>query len=251
MTNALTTPGVLITGASSGIGRQAAIRLSAEHSLILSGRNVAELERTRAECARPNDCRIWAYDLTRPAEIAASLEAIVQQAGGVAGYVHCAGVLAVRPLRLETLETAVEAMNVNVFSAIEISRNLISQRVNGRSLKSVVFVSSIASLYGAKGHAVYASSKGALDGLMRAMAVELAPHVRVNSVLPGAVPTTMTAGVFADRELAERMAQQYPLGLGSPDDIADAIEFLMSARAKWITGQQLIVDGGRTVNITA
>jgi NAD(P)-dependent dehydrogenase (short-subunit alcohol dehydrogenase family) len=86
---------------------------------------------------------------------------------------------------------------------------------------------------------------------MRALAVELAPEVRVNSVLPGAVETAMTKQVFADPEVAPRVSAEYPLGTGKPGDIAAAVEFLLSEDARWITGQQLVVDGGRTVNITA
>jgi len=85
---------------------------------------------------------------------------------------------------------------------------------------------------------------------MRCLAVELAPRVRVNSVLPGAVKTEMTDGIFADDEIAGRMEKEYPLGIGSPEDIADMVRFLLSENAKWITGQQLTVDGGRTINIS-
>ena len=246
----------LVTGASSGIGRQTAIRLSATRCLLLAGRNTAELDRARQQCANPDAHRLWAIDLARPADIAASLRAVTEQTGTAAptpidGFVHCAGVLTVRPLRLTTLDETTVVMNVNFVSAVEITRHLVSQRLNGQSLRSIVFVSSIASQFGAKGHAVYSASKGALDALMRSLAVELAPRVRVNSVLPGAVPTPMTTAVMQDPGLVERLQAQYPLGLGSPDDVAAAIEFLMSDSARWITGQQLKVDGGRTTDITA
>jgi NAD(P)-dependent dehydrogenase (short-subunit alcohol dehydrogenase family) len=118
-------------------------------------------------------------------------------------------------------------------------------------LRNIVFVSSTASKFGAKGFSLYCASKGALDSLMRALAVELAPGIRVNSVLPGGVRTEMTESMFNDPQLADRLSVNYPLGLGQPSDIALAIEFLLSDKARWITGQQLVVDGGRTVNITA
>ena len=85
---------------------------------------------------------------------------------------------------------------------------------------------------------------------MRCLAVELAPHVRINSVLPGAVRTRMTAAIFANLEVVERMKTHYPLGLGTPTNIADAVQFLLSDKASWITGQQLTVDGGATIDIT-
>ena len=85
---------------------------------------------------------------------------------------------------------------------------------------------------------------------MRCLAVELAPNVRVNSVLPGAVRTRMTEGIFANEEVVERMKSKYPLGLGDVSKIADAVSFLLSEKAAWITGQQITVDGGATIDIT-
>lgn len=97
---------------------------------------------------------------------------------------------------------------------------------------------------------VYGSSKAALDGLMRGLAVELAPKVRVNSVLPGAILTDMTADILNDEAVVRRMEGAYPLGLGNAEDISNTVKFLLSDDARWITGQQFYVDGGRTVNIT-
>ncbi len=86
---------------------------------------------------------------------------------------------------------------------------------------------------------------------MRAAAVELAPQVRVNSVLPGATRSAMTAAMRSDPAVRDRMESDYPLGIGDPDDVAWAAEYLLSDKARWITGQEFVVDGGRTVNITA
>ena len=85
---------------------------------------------------------------------------------------------------------------------------------------------------------------------MRSLAVELAPRVRLNSVLPGGVRTSMTEHMYQDEELVKRMAATYPLGLGEVNDIYEAVNFLLSDKARWITGQQCTVDGGRTINIT-
>ena len=85
---------------------------------------------------------------------------------------------------------------------------------------------------------------------MRCLAVELAPNVRVNSVLPGAIQTEMTGNIFENKEVLDRMAQMYPLGVGKPHDIFEMVEFLLSEKSRWITGQQFTVDGGRTINIS-
>jgi NAD(P)-dependent dehydrogenase (short-subunit alcohol dehydrogenase family) len=165
--------------------------------------------------------------------------------------VHCAGTLSVLPLRSITAAHAQQVMATNVLSAFEITRLLMRKDVNHKRLRNLVFISTIAAQFGAKGFSAYSASKAALDALMRSLAVELAPEVRANSVLPGAVRTPMTAGMFDDPDTAARLLRDYPLGVGEPRDVIDAVEFLLSDQSRWITGQQLVVDGGRTANISA
>ncbi|MCX6925049.1 MAG: SDR family NAD(P)-dependent oxidoreductase [Verrucomicrobia bacterium] len=242
----------LITGASSGLGRETSIRLSASRNLILHGRDAARLEETCRLCNNPGRHAFWNLDLRDVDQIEDSLRKFLEQNRvAVESFVHCAGMLTLLPLR--SVEPAVvrEIMDVNFSSAVEIARLLIRKKINEKHLRGIVFVSSTASQFGARGFNLYCASKGALDAFMRALAVELAPGVRVNSVLPGAVRTVMTEGMFNDPETLKRFQAEYPLGVGQPSDIASAIEFLLSDAARWITGQQLVVDGGRTVNITA
>lgn len=243
---------ILITGSSSGIGRQTAIRLATSHSLILNGRDGARLEETRSLCSHSERHILWKCELGEVDQIEKSLiELIERDSIGVAGFVHCAGTLKILPLRSIDRSLVRETMNVNFASAVEIVRLLVRKKVNQKHLSSIVFVSSIASLYGARGFNLYCASKGALDAFMRALAVELAPAVRANSVLPGAIRTGMTDHMLSDPDLSKRLESGYPLGVGKPDDIAAAVEFLLSDKARWITGQQLVVDGGRTVDVTA
>jgi NAD(P)-dependent dehydrogenase (short-subunit alcohol dehydrogenase family) len=177
-------------------------------------------------------------------------EFLAKQAGGVDGLVHCAGVVHVLPVRSASLEVIQESLNVNYVAAQQIIAALVKARINGAPLKSVVLISSIWGRYGARGHSLYCASKAALDGMMRALALELAPKVRVNSILPGAVRTLMAEGGLSDPEIAEKLQRDYPLGLGRPEDVAAAVEFLISDEARWITGQEFIVDGGRTINMS-
>lgn len=245
-------PFVLLTGASSGIGRAMALALSSEHRLILSGRDAARLEATRRVCAAPERHLCWAHDLAEVEALGGALSGLLRANGArVGGFVHAAALLQVLPLRSITAAHAAAVMSTNVLAALEIARVLTRKVVNERALRSVVFVSSIASQFGAKGFSAYCASKAALDGLMKALAVELAPEVRVNSVLPGGVRTPMTEAMFDDPATAERLLRDYPLGAGSPSDIVDAVAFLMSEKARWITGHQLVVDGGRSANISA
>jgi NAD(P)-dependent dehydrogenase (short-subunit alcohol dehydrogenase family) len=113
-----------------------------------------------------------------------------------------------------------------------------------------VFLSSNLSNLGAKGMSAYGASKGAIDTLMRCLAVELAPKTRLNSILPGAIPTEMTQAIFDNEQVRTRMVETYPLGIGEALDICYMAEFLLSEKAKWITGQQFTIDGGRSINIT-
>ena len=136
-----------------------------------------------------------------------------------------------------------QLFNVNLFSAMEIIRPLTQKKVNQGALRSITFISSIATRVGASGYSVYAASKGAVNAMSISLAVELAPTVRVNAVLPGIVETQMTKEYFTNPDFVAF----YPLGLGYPEDMADAVEFLSSDRARWITGQELVVDGGRSV----
>ena len=241
----------LITGASSGIGQAIAICLSGERRLILHGRDTERLNQTRARCVDPDRHLIWSYELREIAGLARSLGGLIADNGiGIECFVHSAGLLKILPIRTVDHEALAEVMNVNFVSAVEIVSLLVKKRVNRQQLKNVLLISSIISNFGAPGFSMYSASKGALDSFMRGLAVELAPAIRVNSILPGGIRTAMTDSMLADPEVMTKFARDYPLGIGELDDIANAAEFLVSDRSRWITGQQIVIDGGRTVNIS-
>lgn len=242
---------ILVTGASSGIGRTVAINLSEKYGLILHGRNIDRLEEVRNICRRHNECLIWQEDLNNIESLEMRLQCFLLENNiSVEGFVHCAGLMKMLPIKAQSNSNIQQIFNTNVFSAMMITKVLSSKRWNKDALKSIVFISSNISNRGAKAFNIYASSKGALDAFMRSMAVELAPNVRVNSILPGAIFTDMTTDIFANKEVEERMKVTYPLGFGYPQDIADGVKFLLSEQARWITGQQMVIDGGRTIDIT-
>lgn len=242
---------VLITGASSGMGREMAVRFSSSWRVVLGGRNQEKLEETRRMCSHPGEHLVWRHDLEDVEGLEGSIGPFLLDNGLNVNYlVHCAGMMKAYPLKMVTAKLFQSTFNVNVVSGGLLVKVLMNKKINGQALKSVVFVSSNISNFGAKAFSVYGSSKGAVDSLMRSLAVELAPRVRVNSVLPGGVRTSMTEHMYQDEELIRRMASLYPLGLGDVSDICEAARFLLSENARWITGQQLTVDGGRTINIT-
>lgn len=242
---------IIITGASSGIGREIAIRFSSTHRVILNGRDEERLEETRQSCQDAPEQLIWPYDLENVTELEQSLTTFLAEHHlRVTYFVHCAGYMKTYPLKMVSASLFQQTFNINVISGALIIKTLMNRKMNGDTLKSVVLISSNISNFGAKAFSTYGASKAAVDALMRSLAVELAPRVRVNSVLPGGVRTTMTEHMYQDQQLVERMAAAYPLGLGTTNDIYEAVNFLLSDKARWVTGQQFTVDGGRTINIT-
>jgi NAD(P)-dependent dehydrogenase (short-subunit alcohol dehydrogenase family) len=242
---------ILITGASSGMGREIAIQFSNKHNIIINGRDNERLLETFASCNKNRNHLIWQYDLSEVVSLEDSItNFILENNCVVTDFIHSAGYMKTVPLKMIDVNLFQNTFNVNTISAAMIAKVLTKMKVNKGMLKSIVLISSNISNFGAKAFSAYAASKAASDGLMRCMAVELAPNVRVNSVLPGSVRTSMTEHMYKDSELVERMNKTYPLGLGTVKSIYGAVRFLLSEDAQWITGQQLVVDGGRTINIT-
>jgi NAD(P)-dependent dehydrogenase (short-subunit alcohol dehydrogenase family) len=240
----------LITGAASGFGRCIARRFAPSRRLILSDINQEGLEATRNACASPERHLLWPRDLSRLEGIGDELAALLAAKNAVIShFVHSAGVFGLQPARANEMAFVTRLFNVNLFSVMEIIRPLTQKRVNKGALQSVTFISSTASrIVAAGGYSAYAASKGALNAMALSLAVELAPAVRVNTVLPGIVGTEMNREHFGNSDFVAAVQATHPLGLGRPEDIADAVEFLSSDHARWITGQEMVVDGGRTAN---
>ncbi len=238
----------LITGASSGFGRCIAQRLAPSRRLLLVGRNTETLEAVRKTCEAPERHQLWVRDLSQVDGLSDELAALLTTKGMVIEhFVHSAGLIRVQYARAIEMASVQNLFNVNVFSAMELIRPLLQKRVNHGTLRTVTLISSIANRVGAGGYSVYGASKGAINGLSLALAVELAPNVRVNAVLPGIIGTEMNTEHFANPEFVASVVATHPMGLGKPEDVGDAVEFLVSDRARWITGQELLVDGGRCV----
>ena len=241
----------LITGASSGVGRETAIRLSRNRNLIINGRNLERLAETKSLCSEHSDVVVWARDLSEVDELESEFAAWIKEHQlPIESFVHCAGMLNMLPLRAVKVDMFRKAYALHVFAPAILVKLLSSRKCNGQNLKSVVFISSNVSERGATAFSVYGSSKAALDGLMRNLAMELAPRIRINSILPGGMATRMTEEIMADESFRRQTEANYPLGVGSAEDIAPVVEFLLSSDAGWITGQSITVDGGRTINLT-
>lgn len=239
---------ILITGASSGIGRQCAIQLSQNYNLILCARREDKLKETKSLCQNPNKHLIFCCDLSDIKNIENNLiEFIKKNQISINKFLHCAGVRGIGLLKGYNVEFIENCFSINLFSSMLITKILASKRYNNKGLNNIVLISSLNTLKASKGTAVYSASKSGLDAFTRGMSVELAPNVRVNSILPGLMPSEMTKQIYNGESQIEEITSNYPIGSGDYEDIANMVEFLFSDKAKWITGQQISVDGGASI----
>jgi len=240
----------LVTGASSGIG------LSICRNLLFSGHRVVGIARTEKAgiqelLSEYSDSfyfcsRNLAEDIDSLSRLPIQL---AKQYGKFSGLVHAAGVLSVLPNRFNSHDKMLETFNLNVFSGLALSRGISDKRVCNELGASIVFISSIAASVGATGTVNYGASKASLIGAAKSLAKELAAqNIRVNTISPGLIKTELTNN-YHDTGFFERLESVYPLGLGEVEYIADAAEFLLSNKSKWITGIDLVVDGGITLGI--
>jgi NAD(P)-dependent dehydrogenase (short-subunit alcohol dehydrogenase family) len=250
MTNPMDLHGkaVLVTGASSGIGREASRCLSELGArVVLVGRNKEKLLET-ASSLEGTGHLVEAFDLSQIEETPAWLENLSKVAGPLDGLVHCAGVILTQPIRAWNLKETEALMRINVYAGLALAR-IFRQKSAHKPGASLVFMSSIAALNGQPGLVTYAASKGAIIGLTKSLALELVRDgVRVNCIAAGTVDTEMLE-LMKTRLTSEQIkavADKHPLGFGRPRDVANAIAFLVSDASRWITGSTLVVDGGCT-----
>lgn len=236
----------IITGATSGIGLDLSKRLARERNIILVGRSQERLDMAISQIEDMHHVLGFVCDLDADRKaIATKLSAfILNNDIKIDSFVHCAGASKVMAIRQTDIESIDTIFNVNTLSAIEFIKILLKKENKG-TLKNILLISSLASVRGEKGNAIYAASKGALNSLAVTLAKELAPKVRVNSISPGTVETPMTQAFLAT-EAGEMHLKDYPLGVGHCEDITNLACFLLSDASRWITGQNIMIDGGRS-----
>lgn len=238
---------VLVTGASSGIGRDTSIFLSQLGArVILVARNEEKLRQTLSQMDG-KDHLIKPYDITRHEQTSSWMLDTASESGPIHGLVHSAGITHTEALRFFDLAKLEEILDINLKSSFSLASAFRQKRVRATPEARLIFISSVAAIRGYPGLSSYAASKGGVLAMTRPLAVELAREgINVNCVIPGYVVTEMTesaqSGLPPDQW--EKLQARHPLGVGHPRDISQPIAFLLSSGARWITGQALIVDGG-------
>lgn len=235
---------ILVTGASSGIGQATAIacaKLGA--NVVITGRNQGRLQIT-ADLMGTSVSQLVA-DLTSQTD----LENLVAALPPLDGAVLCAGNSTTLPLQFGTREKFDDMFFVNFFAPVELLRLMYKKKILQKGA-SVVLIASIGGTHSfMPGNGVYGASKAALNSLMKYAAREYASRkVRVNSICPGMVDTPLIhRGTITEEQLAED-AKRYPLGrYGKPDDIANGAVYLLSDASSWLTGHDLVIDGGFSI----
>jgi len=236
---------ILVTGASSGIGRAIAIECSKMGAtVIITARNEERLNETLSQMEGDKHSVIIA-DLSNDEE----RKELFEKSSMLDGLVNCAGVIKTLPFTFINHEALENVMDLNFIAPVLLSVELIKRKKISKN-GSIVFISSIGGvLIAAIGNSIYNASKGAINGIAKNMALELAPKgIRVNCVNPGLIETHIfDAGTITTEQLEEDK-KRYPLRRhGKPEEVAYAVIYLLSDASKWVTGSNLVIDGGFTL----
>ena len=232
---------ILVTGASSGIGRQVAIRCAARGArLVLTARREEALQETLRSLKGEGHLYIPA-DLTKSGE----LEALAAQVPELDGIVHCAGMSERVPVKLISKDHIERLMGLNFNATVLLQTELLKKR-KLKKRASIVFVASRAASYPSPGNAIYSASKGALISYAKCLGLELAGQkIRVNCICPAMVWTELITGQGLDEAGLRETEKRYPLKrFGEPSDVANLAAFLLSDESAWMTGSCIDLTGG-------
>lgn len=237
---------ILVTGASSGIGKAVAQQCAAAGATcIVTARNEARLGETLVSLPAGAHKMLLA-DLSTADGVATLVEQLDDKIDGV---VCAAGVVETQVLKLTDEADMENLFQTNAFSAIRLVRELVQQKRLNKGA-SIVLISSISGVRcGYVGGSIYGATKGALEGFVKASALELAPQrIRINTIQPGMVETHLLDNGDIDQEQLEADKQRYPLKrYGRPEEVGYAAVYLLSNATEWMTGTGLLIDGGYTV----
>ena len=238
---------ILVTGASSGIGRGTAIECAKMGAkVVLSGRNEARLQETLSSLEGEGHV-VLCGDLNSEE----TRKEIVDKIPSLNGVVHCAGISQIQMAKFMDQSSLEGIFKTNVFSPLMLNTLLLKKKKIEKN-SSIIFISSISGVYRSQiGEGGYGATKAALTGYVKSLALELsAQGTRVNTIHPGVVETPLlevSNGTFGEEEL-DALRQKYPLKrFGKPEDIANCAVYLLSDASSWMTGSNILIDGGFTL----
>lgn len=222
----------VLVGATSGIGQQVAAELAGRDTTVYAlGRRGGQAENMPGLIQAR--CDVTAEDPTFP-QIDAPID----------GLAYMPGTINLKPFHQLRRKDFLEDLEVNFLGAVKTLQHYLPQLKKSEAA-SVVLMSTVAVQTGLAFHASIAGAKGAIEGLTRALAAELAPKIRVNAVAPSLTDTPLAEALLNQPAKRENAAKRHPLQrVGTPSDIASAVRFLMTKDSRWVTGQVLVVDGG-------
>ncbi len=233
----------IVTGASSGIGEGVALLLNELGATVIGiGRNQERLEGMRAKAKHAENVFLEQKDLAEGISgLPAYVKSLKEKYGKFSGMAYCAGIGEISPLQLWDYEKERRFFDVNYFAPLSMLKGVSDRRNNVAGNTSCVMVASASALLADRGHCSYAGSKAALVTSCRTLAKELTvQRLRVNTVSPTVIRTPMT--VTEGDEYEKSQIEKYPMGFGEVSDVANLIAFLLSSKAKWITGQNYVID---------
>jgi NAD(P)-dependent dehydrogenase (short-subunit alcohol dehydrogenase family) len=243
MSNTLYRDVILVVGAGSGIGK------AVTELLLESGEAVvaSDLDLTVWEGHDSGALLTLQTDVLNEASVQSLAETIAGDQLKLKGLVFTVGKAITLPL--QSLKPAIlnELLQLNTLSFFNLISQLQNQKLFAASSASIVVISSIVGQTGAKGKIAYSATKGALDAAIKSLACELAEeNIRINAIAPGTLQTPMLARLISTIGADEvaKLAAEYPLALGYPEDVASLVLFLLGESAKWITGNLITIDGG-------
>lgn len=231
---------ILVTGASSGMGRVFSQMIAKEGAIVtIVARNEERLQQTLDSLdGKGHDYKVC--DLTDENQ----MKNIISDMTPIDGVVFCAGINDYVPVKFLKQEKIDRIFQTNYFSEILLTQMLLKRKLIKKGA-SLVYISSLSSVLGVQGTLLYASSKAAINSAVKVIAAELAPQgIRANAICPGIVKTEMLSGTNIDEEAFMKQAEDYPLGLGTPEDVGNAVIYHLSDGSRWLTGQSMILDGG-------